>query len=94
MKRLAVSQGVYPGIKIISCGIILVEPISMSDANIKEAHGLIDTIQKFADENNFWLWKYTDDGKHVYKAIGGRTPQEMRNVFPDFNICMKQAKIT
>ena len=90
MKRMAVSEGVYPGIRYKTDKITLVVPISMADADSADADGLIKTIQEFADKNNFWLWKYTEDGLSVYRSVGGRTPLEMRQSFSDFEICMRR----
>jgi hypothetical protein len=85
MKRYAVMEGVYPGIKFIAPGgLVLIEPVSFSDATMQEAKGLCDTINKYADENNFWLWEYTPDGEK-YKSIGGRTLKEMQQYYPGLN---------
>jgi len=92
MKRMAVSEGVYPGIKYKTDKLTLVVPISMADADAVDADGLIKTIQEFADKNNFWLWKYTEDGLSVYRSVGGRTMEEMKKDSPNFDICMRSAK--
>jgi hypothetical protein len=85
MKRFAVKDGVYPGIKFNFAGTILIEPISQADATMKEVNGFCNVINRYADENDMWLWEYTQDGKTKYKSIGGRTLEEMLQDYPELN---------
>lgn len=84
MKRFAVKDNKYPGIKFTFGGVTLIEPISQSLATIKDVQGLCETINDYADKNNMWLWEYTHDQKK-YKCIGGRSLQEMFRDYPEFN---------
>lgn len=88
LKRYAVAEGVYPGIKYTFGKLTLIEPLSQSLVTKKEAKGLCDIINRFADENEMWLWEYTQD-ELKYKSIGGRSLEEMNGKYPGLNKYME-----
>ena len=92
MKRYAVLEGMYPGIKFISKGKILIEPMSQSLVTMSEDNGLCKVINKYADEKEMWLWEYMPDGKSKYKSIGGRTLEEMNRDYPGISVIVEVRK--
>lgn len=84
MKYLAIDRG-YPHSEYR--GKII--PKKSSECNTLEANILLETIQQFADENNFYLTEYTKKQGNKdaipYKSIGGRTLAEMQKFYPELN---------
>jgi len=68
MKRMAVSEG-YPTRFNPIDGIE--EPESQSRVSVEQDNILIRVIQRFADENNFYLTEYDEHGRTI-KTIGGK----------------------
>jgi len=67
-KRMAVSEG-YPTRFNLIDGIE--EPESQSRVSVEQDQILINTIQRFADENNLYLTEYDENGNRL-KTIGGK----------------------
>lgn len=78
MEYLAIERG-YPHIE--KRGKII--PKRTRDLNSYEASTLCETINQYADDNNFWLTEY--DGKRPYRTRGGRTLAEMMEIEPELN---------
>lgn len=55
-------------------------PLPDKFATVEQMNIVNKVLQRFADEHNFWLHEYVQEGLRkgeVYKSIGGRTPEEM-----------------
>lgn len=83
MKGLAVKENLWPYLEYRGERV----PISEAMATIEDDNNLIKVINKFSDENNFWLYEYDEhDGKQcVYKSLGGRSLEEMQRLYPELN---------
>lgn len=68
MKRMAVQEG-YPTRYNPIDGIE--EPESQSRVSIEQDQILINVVQRFADENNFYLTEYDESG-HSVRTVGGK----------------------
>ena len=72
-KRMAVEYG-YPthlsvdGIEV---------PNSEADLSLEQESILLKVQQRYADIHGFWTTEYSQDGKHTYRSVGGRTEEEM-----------------
>ena len=79
MKMMAIENG-YPcktlNRKTIKSERFYKVPRSLSGQNDSIALILNETIQVFADENNFWLIEYDENDK-PFRTIGGRKKSEM-----------------
>ncbi len=78
MKRMAVSEG-YPTWLSLDGN---EEPLPMRYSSQDQAGIVNKVIQRFADQNDFWLTDYDESVKPpvAYKSKGGRTRQEMEAI--------------
>ena len=51
-------------------------PASLAEASTEQASMVINRINLFADERNYWLTEYDEKGQ-PYKSVGGRSRKEM-----------------
>lgn len=81
---LAVDAGIWPYFTT-PLNPTLKIPQSEADASMEDDRKLLDFIQKIADEKNYWLTIYSEDGEYKYRSIGGRTLDEMNKIWPELN---------
>ena len=73
MMRMAVAEGYPTHLSVDGAEV----PLPTRHSSVKQLSVILEVIQRFADEHNFYLTEVDKATRRPYRSIGGRTLKEM-----------------